>query len=265
MVSDAFTGCRIPEINLDATPAAWPPWLLPEARIALQTPAEPDPVALVSAMGAPQPENDYDVRAGSRAGPRRSCPPAVAERPRGQAPPFPAARFRALTQWAIGFCATPILRHSATCRRKRASDSAACCSSPRISRHPARWNGSRVTILWWYRFGMEPFSPASACSRSWPAIHWQKYARTRPDGFVLAFGAPVAPGPPARQWSTWPRRFYFLGLPVARDMDGLREVIYSRRRSRVINPFCGLERISRRMAGVAGGALYNANPSRCSR
>src|SRR5688572_27233490 len=49
VISDAFHRLSAPELNLDATPAVWPSWLLQEARIALQTPAEPDPVALVSA------------------------------------------------------------------------------------------------------------------------------------------------------------------------------------------------------------------------
>ena len=62
MISDAFHRLSEPEMNLDATPAVWPPELLADARVALQTPPVPDPVALVSTMGAPQPENDYDVR-----------------------------------------------------------------------------------------------------------------------------------------------------------------------------------------------------------
>ena len=36
--------------------------LLADALAALQMPADPDPVSLVNAMGAPQPVNDYDVR-----------------------------------------------------------------------------------------------------------------------------------------------------------------------------------------------------------
>ncbi len=62
VISDAFHRLSEAELNLEATPSVWPPELLAEARVALQTPATPDPVALVSTMGAPQPMNDYDVR-----------------------------------------------------------------------------------------------------------------------------------------------------------------------------------------------------------
>jgi hypothetical protein len=43
-----------------------------------------------------------------------------------------------------------------------------------------------------------------------------------PDGFVMAFGAPVAPGrlPRGEVVDIVPTLLYFLGLPVARDMDG---------------------------------------------
>ena len=43
-----------------------------------------------------------------------------------------------------------------------------------------------------------------------------------PDGFLLAYGAPVAPARQARGAvvDVAPTLLYFLGLPVARDMDG---------------------------------------------
>src|SRR5688572_24193849 len=93
MISDAFHRLSEPELNLEATPAVWPPELLADARVALQTPPVPDPVALVSTMGAPQPENNYDVRS-DRA-------PVMADRVHLQllnaletmAPPFLAVRF----------------------------------------------------------------------------------------------------------------------------------------------------------------------------
>ena len=62
MVSDAFHRLPDAELSLEATPALWPRDLLDDALTALQTPADPDPVSLVTAMGAPQPVNDYDVR-----------------------------------------------------------------------------------------------------------------------------------------------------------------------------------------------------------
>ena len=43
-----------------------------------------------------------------------------------------------------------------------------------------------------------------------------------PDGFILAFGPPVAAGRPPRASvvDITPTILYFLGLPVGRDMDG---------------------------------------------
>ncbi|MES1255844.1 MAG: alkaline phosphatase family protein [Acidobacteriota bacterium] len=44
-----------------------------------------------------------------------------------------------------------------------------------------------------------------------------------PDGFLLAYGAPVAPGHPLARASVvdiTPTILYFLGLPIGRDMDG---------------------------------------------
>ena len=47
-----------------------------------------------------------------------------------------------------------------------------------------------------------------------------------PDGFVLAFGASVAPGRPPRASvvDLAPTILYFLGLPVGRDMDGFARI-----------------------------------------
>jgi hypothetical protein len=52
-----------------------------------------------------------------------------------------------------------------------------------------------------------------------------------PDGFLLAYGAPVAPARQARGAvvDVAPTLLYFLGLPVARDMDGfVRTELFSR-------------------------------------
>jgi hypothetical protein len=47
-----------------------------------------------------------------------------------------------------------------------------------------------------------------------------------PDGFMLAFGATVQHGRPQRGSivDVTPTLLYFLGLPVARDMDGFARV-----------------------------------------
>jgi hypothetical protein len=72
-------------------------------------------------------------------------------------------------------------------------------------------------------FGMEPLSPGKRVlelavgNRSISGTH-----ERGPDGFVLAFGPPVAPGRPARASvvDIAPTVLYFLGLPVGRDMNG---------------------------------------------
>ena len=127
VVSDAFHRLPDTELSRDATPALWPPDLLDDALAALQMPADPDPVSLVTAMGAPQPVNDYDVRSDQA--------PLVADRVHLQllnALDTPAPRLlavqisRASTPSAIGFCAMRIRRRSATCRKPSARSSAAC-------------------------------------------------------------------------------------------------------------------------------------------
>ena len=84
VVSDAFHRLTEAELSLDSTRrrsgrpiARWT-----TCCAALQTPADPDPVSLVSAMGAPQPVNDYDAAQRPGADRRRSRAPAAAERAR---------------------------------------------------------------------------------------------------------------------------------------------------------------------------------------
>src|SRR6185436_10036209 len=92
-VSDAFHRLPDAELSLEATPALWPSGWLPDALTALQTPPDPDPVSLVTTMGAPQPVNDYDAS--------RDQAPIVADRVHLQllrafespAPRFMAVRF----------------------------------------------------------------------------------------------------------------------------------------------------------------------------
>jgi predicted AlkP superfamily phosphohydrolase/phosphomutase len=72
-------------------------------------------------------------------------------------------------------------------------------------------------------FGMEPLSFEKRLLER--AIGDRELSGTHeaaPDGFVLAYGAAVAPGRKARASvvDVAPTVLYFLGLPVARDMDG---------------------------------------------
>lgn len=72
-------------------------------------------------------------------------------------------------------------------------------------------------------FGMEPLSPGKRMLERFfgnPAISGSH--ERAPDGFLLAYGAAVAPGRPQRAsvLDVTPTILYYLGLPVGRDMDG---------------------------------------------
>jgi len=72
-------------------------------------------------------------------------------------------------------------------------------------------------------FGMEPLSPGKRVLER--LIGNPRISGTHeraPDGFLLAYGSAVAPGRPARAsiLDLTPSILYYLGLPVARDMDG---------------------------------------------
>ncbi len=232
VISDAFHQLSEPEMNLDATPAVWPPELLADVRVALQTPAVPDPVALVSTMGAPQPENDFDVRA-DRA-------PVLADRVHLQllnslktlAPPFLAVRFPGID--AVGH---RFLRYA----DPSAFGDVSAEESQRFGRVLQQYYGFLDTVigreleslsgddllLVVSAFGMEPMSPGKRVLEIVAGNPQNSGTHERaPDGFVLAFGAPVAPGRPARASvvDLAPTLLYFLGLPVGRDMDGFARI-----------------------------------------
>jgi hypothetical protein len=72
-------------------------------------------------------------------------------------------------------------------------------------------------------FGMEPLSPGKRVLEQMfgnPQISGTH--ERAPDGFLLAFGSAVAPGHPQRAslFDVTPTILYYLGLPVARDMNG---------------------------------------------
>src|SRR5262245_41156471 len=93
LVSDTFHQTTVESSDVDESRGIWPPGLLAEATAAVAVPVAPDPVSIVSAVGAPQPSNDYDVG--------RDPAPVVADRVHlqlltalGAKPPrFLAARF----------------------------------------------------------------------------------------------------------------------------------------------------------------------------
>jgi predicted AlkP superfamily phosphohydrolase/phosphomutase len=72
-------------------------------------------------------------------------------------------------------------------------------------------------------FGMEPLSPGKRILERLVGNAEISGSHERaPDGFLMAFGTAVAPGRPQRAsvLDLTPTILYYLGLPVARDMDG---------------------------------------------
>lgn len=72
-------------------------------------------------------------------------------------------------------------------------------------------------------FGMQRLNPLKrALGRLVSGVDYTGTHERAPDGFMLAFGAAVAPGgqPRGSIVDVTPTILYFLGLPVARDMDG---------------------------------------------
>ncbi|MEO7136057.1 MAG: alkaline phosphatase family protein [Vicinamibacterales bacterium] len=231
-VSDAFH--RLPPTGLsqDISPALWPSSLLADALAALQVPADPDPESLVTAMGAPQPINDYDVRSEQA--------PIVADRVHLQllraleinAPRFMAIRFPGID--AVGH------------RFLRYADPSAFgdVSEAERERFGGVLNhyygfidmlvgreleqlGPNDVLLVVSGFGMEPLSPGKRVLEIIAGNPQISGTHERaPDGFVLAFGASVAAGRPNRASvvDLTPTILYFLGLPVGRDMDGFARI-----------------------------------------
>jgi predicted AlkP superfamily phosphohydrolase/phosphomutase len=231
-VSDEFH--RLPEVELaqDATPALWPSGWLGAALAALQTPANPDPVSLVSAMGAPQPVNDYDVG--------RDQAQIVADRVHLQlrdafeasAPRFLAVRFPGID--AVGHRFLRYANPSAfgdvsEAERERFGgvlNQYYGFIDTLVGREIERL-GADDLLLVVSGFGMEPLSPGKRVLEiiaGNPQISGTH--EPAPDGFVMAFGSMVATGRPNRASvvDLAPTILYFLGLPVGRDMDGFARI-----------------------------------------
>jgi len=228
LVSEAFHRLSEAEMNFDGPLAVSPPEILAEARAALTATAEPDPVALVSTMGAPPPVNDYDTR-GDRT-------QVIADRVHlqllnvfeGRAPGFRAARFPGID--AVGHLFLRFADPSAfgdvseNEREKfgRVLDQYYGFVDMLVGREMERL-GPNDLLLVVSAFGMEPLSPGKRVLEFIAGNPTISGTHERaPDGFVLAFGPPVATGRPARASvvDVAPTLLYFLGLPVGRDMDG---------------------------------------------
>lgn len=231
LVSEAFHRLSEAELNFEGPMAVSPPELLADARAALMTAPEPDPVALVSTMGAPPPVNEYDTR--------RDRTQVVADRVHLQllnafenrAPTFLAARFPGID--TVGHLFLRFADPSAFGdvsedeREKfgRVLDQYYGFVDMLVGREMARL-GPNDLLLVVSAFGMEPLSPSKRVLERIAGNPQISGTHERaPDGFVLAFGPPVAPRALAEAGrasvvDVAPTLLYFLGLPVGRDMDG---------------------------------------------
>jgi hypothetical protein len=232
IVSDTFHRLPETELSLDRTPALWPPDLLDEAVTAMQTPADPDPVTLVTAMGAPEPVNDYDVRS-DRA-------PIVADRVHLQllnALEAPAPRLLAVRFPGIDAVGHRFLRYADPAAFGDVSEAEREKFGGVLSRYYSFIDtlvgreierlGPDDLLLVVSAFGMEPLSPGKRVLEIIAGNPQISGTHERaPDGFILAFGANVAPGRPPRASvvDLAPTILYFLGLPVGRDMDGFARI-----------------------------------------
>jgi hypothetical protein len=232
VVSDAFHRLPETELSLDSTPALWPRGLLPDVRAALQVPADPDPVSLVTATGAPQPVNDYDVRDDQA--------PIVADRVHLQllttlemaTPRFVATRFPGID--AVGH---RFLRYADPSAFGDVSEAERQKFGGVLSQYYGFIDtligremdrlGPNDLLLVVSAFGMEPLTPGKRVLEIIAGNPQISGTHERaPDGFILAYGAPVAPGRPARASvvDLAPTILYFLGFPVGRDMDGFARI-----------------------------------------
>ena len=231
VVSEAFHRLSETEVNFEGSMAVSPPELLSDARAALLAPAEPDPMAIVSMMGAPPPVNNYDTR--------RDGTQVVADRVHlqlltaleGRAPGFLAARFPGID--AVGHLFLRFADPSAFGdvsedeREKfgRVLDQYYGFVDMLVGREMERL-GPNDLLLVVSAFGMEPLSPGKRVLENLAGNPQISGTHERaPDGFVLAFGPPVAPralaaAARASVVDVAPTLLYFLGLPVGRDMDG---------------------------------------------
>jgi hypothetical protein len=226
LVSDTFHQGL--EAGFDEVKSIWPPTLLAEAQAALDVPAAPDPVTLVSAVGAPQLSNDYDA-GGDPAS-------VVADRVHAQLltalgarpPRFLAARFPGID--AVGHLflryADPSAFGDVSDEERRRFGGMLDLYYTFIDTLGGREMAKRDPndlLLVVSAFGMEPLSPSKRLLEM--AVGNAQISGTHeraPDGFVLAFGSLVAPGRPARAAlvDITPTVLYFLGIPVGADMEG---------------------------------------------
>jgi Type I phosphodiesterase / nucleotide pyrophosphatase len=228
LVSDLFHQLDEAQLDLEGASHVSPPTLLAEVRAAMAIPANPDPLALAN-LPTPPPAEDPEAR--------REPQPLLADRihlqiqqvfDRQRAARFRAARFPGID--AVGHhylrYANPtpfgdVTEHE---RRQlgRVLEQYYAFLDQMIERTLNALEPDDLLLVV-SAFGMEPLSPGKRVLERFvgnPAISGTH--ERAPDGFLLAYGAAVAPGRPQRAsvLDVTPTILYYLGLPIGRDMDG---------------------------------------------
>ena len=225
VVSDRFHRMTEAELDLEDNAAVSPPEALLAIRGALVSPATPDPVAVVSRL---------DPASGSSA---REPAPIVADRRHLQIlrvlEESSDARFVGVRFPGIDAVGHYFLRYatpgpfgdvSGEERRQfgRVLDDYYAFVDTIVGRTLSRLQGEDLLLVV-SAFGMQPLSPGKRLLERFVGNPDISGSHERaPDGFLMAFGAPVAPGRPQRAsiLDLTPTILYYLGLPVGRDMDG---------------------------------------------
>jgi hypothetical protein len=228
VVSDVFHLLTEAQLDLEDVGAVSPPALLPVVRRALLEPASPDPVALVSRI-ARTPGGDADAR--------RDPSPIVADRMHlqilralsaDQDARFVAVRFPGLDAVGHYFLryANPApfgdVSEDERQRFGRVLDEYYAFVDSIVG-HALETTGPDDLLLVVSAFGMQPLSPGKRLLERLVGNAEVSGSHERaPDGFLMAYGSSVAPGRPQRAsvLDLAPTVLYYLGLPVARDMDG---------------------------------------------
>jgi hypothetical protein len=228
LVSDLFHRLDETQIEIDGAAEVSPSSLMPDVRAALTQPATPDPLELV-VLPSLTPAGDPEAR--------REPEPILADRIHLQlqhaleaATPARvlAVRFPgidAVGHYYMRFAnPTPFGDVTVDERRRygRVLEQYYAFLDTIVGRSLDSLRPDDLLLVV-SAFGMEPLSPGKRLLEQWIGNSEISGTHERaPDGFLLAFGAAVAPGRPARAsvLDVTPTILYYLGLPVGRDMDG---------------------------------------------
>ena len=228
LISDEFHRLTDADLDRDGAAAVAPPAILPDVRRALRESASPDPLVLVSAMDE-APQGDADARPDPA--------PILADRMhlqlRRALEPRTNPRLVAVRLPGLDAVGHYYLRYA----NPSAFGDVSNAERDRYGRvlneyygfidaaigHELEALGPDDLLMVVSGFGMEPLSPGKRLLER--LIGNARLSGTHergPDGFLLAYGPAVAPGRPTRAsvLDITPTLLYYLGLPVARDMDG---------------------------------------------